>query len=595
MPGIDDEPRTSCRSTIAVLTVSDTRTLEDDRSGDTLAERLTKAGHTLGDRAIVPDKIEMIRRKVKAWVANPAIDVVITTGGTGFTGRDVTPEAIEPLFDKRMDGFSAVFHRISLDTVGTSTIQSRATAGLAGTTFIFVLPGSPGACRDAWDGILAAQLDYRHRPCNFVEIMPRLDEHLKRGKPAPLKAGSRSMAAARRTGAAPLCLAEHDVPAQQIPRPDGVGSPGSCESRPAKLLAGPDAAATGRARADCRSGPRTGRAPGSSPPAADRRRRGREAIRGGRCGAFAQSRPAPRRASRPPPPPPARRSSSASRQDDGVGHEAVRDRRNEGAEGDGEGFGTVRDADENGDHAGQHNVFAERSRHKDVLIMFHFCSLFMKRSHSVILPRHRKCPSAPEKPAATPGAFQPALSRAEAAERPVGAWSIRPTRVDPDRRRGRGAVANPTGRFEPAQRETFEDGWAFEEELAPLDTEVIIEKPRTIIARNDSPDIGFDRSINPYRGCEHGCSYCFARPSHAFQGLSSGLDFETKIFAKPSAPRASGEGAAGQGLRAQDHRHGLEHRPLPAGRAALPHHPRRSSRCSTGRTTRSGSSRNRRS
>ena len=150
------------------------------RSGDILAERLTKAGHTLAERTLLPDNLEMIRRKVKAWVANPAIDVVITTGGTGFTGRDVTPDAIEPLFDKRMDGFSTLFHRISFDTVGTSTIQSRATAGLSGTTFIFVLPGSPGACRDAWDGILSAQLDYRHRPCNFVEIMPRLDEHLKR-------------------------------------------------------------------------------------------------------------------------------------------------------------------------------------------------------------------------------------------------------------------------------------------------------------------------------------------------------------------------------------------------------------------------------
>ncbi|KAB0264490.1 molybdenum cofactor biosynthesis protein B [Microvirga brassicacearum] len=181
MPGID-ETRPFVPLGIAVLTVSDTRSLQDDRSGDTLSERLTKAGHVLADRAVVPDNIEMIRRKVKAWVANPSIDVVITTGGTGFTGRDVTPEAIEPLFDKRMEGFSTLFHRISFDTVGTSTIQSRATAGLAGTTFIFVLPGSPGACKDAWDGILAAQLDYRHHPCNFVEIMPRLDEHLKRGK-----------------------------------------------------------------------------------------------------------------------------------------------------------------------------------------------------------------------------------------------------------------------------------------------------------------------------------------------------------------------------------------------------------------------------
>lgn len=167
---------------IAVLTVSDTRSLEDDKSGATLAERLTKAGHKLADRAIVTDDVEAIRGRLQGWVNDPTVDVVITTGGTGFTGRDVTPEAIEPLFDKRMEGFSAVFHRISYDKIGTSTIQSRATAGVIGTTFVFVLPGSPGACKDAWDGILANQLDYRHRPCNFVEIMPRLDEHLKRGK-----------------------------------------------------------------------------------------------------------------------------------------------------------------------------------------------------------------------------------------------------------------------------------------------------------------------------------------------------------------------------------------------------------------------------
>ena len=166
---------------IAVLTVSDTRTLQDDRSGDTLVDRLTKAGHRLGDRAIVPDDVEAIRARVRSWIADPAVDVVITTGGTGFTGRDVTPEAVEPLFEKRMDGFSAIFHRISYDKIGTSTLQSRATAGVAGATYIFVVPGSPGACKDAWDGILASQLDYRHRPCNFVEIMPRLDEHLRRG------------------------------------------------------------------------------------------------------------------------------------------------------------------------------------------------------------------------------------------------------------------------------------------------------------------------------------------------------------------------------------------------------------------------------
>ncbi len=167
---------------IAVLTVSDSRSLADDKSGDTLAARITEAGHILAARKIVTDDVEKIRAVVKGWIADKDIDVIITTGGTGFTGRDVTPEALEPLFEKRMDGFSEVFHRISYDKIGTSTIQSRATGGVAGATFIFVLPGSPGACRDAWDGILKAQLDYRHMPCNFVEIMPRLDEHLKRNK-----------------------------------------------------------------------------------------------------------------------------------------------------------------------------------------------------------------------------------------------------------------------------------------------------------------------------------------------------------------------------------------------------------------------------
>jgi molybdenum cofactor biosynthesis protein B len=175
----------------AVLTVSDTRVLEDDRSGATLAERIEAAGHILAAREITRDTVRSIRAIVKRWIADPAIDAVITTGGTGFTGRDVTPEAVEPLFEKRMDGFSAVFHRISYDKIGTSTIQSRATAGSAGTTFIFCLPGSPGACRDAWDGILAAQLDYRTRPCNFVEIMPRLDEHLRRPKAQGASVGSK--------------------------------------------------------------------------------------------------------------------------------------------------------------------------------------------------------------------------------------------------------------------------------------------------------------------------------------------------------------------------------------------------------------------
>jgi molybdenum cofactor biosynthesis protein B len=165
---------------IAVVTVSDTRDLAGDRSGDTLAERLQAAGHRLAGRAIVKDDVGAIRAAVSGYAADPEVDVVLTTGGTGFTGRDVTPEAVEPLFTKRMDGFSAVFHRISYDKIGVSTIQSRATAGLVDTTFVFALPGSPGACRDAWDGILAHQLDYRAKPCNFVEIMPRLDEHLRR-------------------------------------------------------------------------------------------------------------------------------------------------------------------------------------------------------------------------------------------------------------------------------------------------------------------------------------------------------------------------------------------------------------------------------
>ena len=175
-----DESRPFIPVRIAVMTVSDSRTLADDRSGDTLVERLDGVGHTLADRAIVTDDGAEITRALTRWIADEAVDVVITTGGTGFTGRDVTPETAEALFDKRMDGFSYAFHRVSFDKIGTSTVQSRATAGLAGQTFVFCLPGSPGACRDAWDEILQPQLDYRHRPCNFVEIMPRLDEHLRR-------------------------------------------------------------------------------------------------------------------------------------------------------------------------------------------------------------------------------------------------------------------------------------------------------------------------------------------------------------------------------------------------------------------------------
>ncbi|MXN66073.1 molybdenum cofactor biosynthesis protein B [Stappia sp. GBMRC 2046] len=177
-----DESRPFIPMRIAVLTVSDTRSLDEDKSGATLAARIEEAGHKLADRKIVKDDVDEIRKVVGGWIDSPEVDVVITTGGTGFTGRDVTPEAVEPLFEKRMDGFSYAFHRISYDKIGTSTIQSRATGGVARATYIFVLPGSTGACKDAWDGILKYQLDYRHMPCNFVEIMPRLDEHLKRGK-----------------------------------------------------------------------------------------------------------------------------------------------------------------------------------------------------------------------------------------------------------------------------------------------------------------------------------------------------------------------------------------------------------------------------
>jgi len=166
---------------IAVLTVSDTRQPADDKSGNALCEMIAAAGHEVADRAIVTDDVPAICEKVTAWIDSPTIDVVITTGGTGFTGRDVTPEAVRPLFEKEIDGFSTVFHMISYEKVSTSTIQSRACGGLARGTYIFCLPGSPGACRDAWNGILVHQLDNRHRPCNFVEIMPRLEEHRRKG------------------------------------------------------------------------------------------------------------------------------------------------------------------------------------------------------------------------------------------------------------------------------------------------------------------------------------------------------------------------------------------------------------------------------
>ena len=175
MPKID-ETRPFIPVRFKVVTVSDTRSLEEDRSGDTLAERIEVAGHVLAGRAVVRDERREIAAAVEEGVADAKVDVVLTTGGTGFTGRDVTPDTVEPMFHKRMDGFSACFHALSAQKIGTSTIQSRCTAGLIGTTFVFVLPGSPGACRDAWDQILVQQFDNRFRPCNFVEIMPRLAE-----------------------------------------------------------------------------------------------------------------------------------------------------------------------------------------------------------------------------------------------------------------------------------------------------------------------------------------------------------------------------------------------------------------------------------
>ncbi|MEO0819193.1 MAG: molybdenum cofactor biosynthesis protein B [Pseudomonadota bacterium] len=165
---------------IAVLTVSDTRAPGDDRSGDTLAGRIETAGHRLAARAIVRDEQPEIETQLRAWIADPAIDAVLSTGGTGLTGRDVTVEAHRAVYEKEIDAFATVFTQVSMAKIGTSAVQSRACAGVAGGTYLFALPGSPSACRDAWDEILVLQLDYRHRPCNFVEIMPRLEEHRRR-------------------------------------------------------------------------------------------------------------------------------------------------------------------------------------------------------------------------------------------------------------------------------------------------------------------------------------------------------------------------------------------------------------------------------
>jgi molybdenum cofactor biosynthesis protein B len=180
-----DESRTFLPVRIAVLTVSDTRDLATDRSGDTLVGRIEAAGHVLAARAILKDEAALIAARLRAWIADPMVDCVITTGGTGITGRDVTPEAFAAVLEKEIAGFGELFRMLSYQKIGTSTIQSRAIGGVAGGTYLFALPGSTGACKDAWDDILVWQLDSRHRPCNLVELMPRLQEHLKAAQPAP--------------------------------------------------------------------------------------------------------------------------------------------------------------------------------------------------------------------------------------------------------------------------------------------------------------------------------------------------------------------------------------------------------------------------
>lgn len=177
MPGRIDESRPFRPLRIAVLTVSDTRTLADDRSGDTLVERLQAAGHELAGRTIVKDDAALIVTQLERWVEDPAVEIIVTTGGTGVTGRDVTPEALDRIAEKKIPGFGELFRMLSFARIGTSALQSRADAGVARGTYIFCLPGSPGACRDGWDEILKHQLDIRHRPCNFAELLPRLREH----------------------------------------------------------------------------------------------------------------------------------------------------------------------------------------------------------------------------------------------------------------------------------------------------------------------------------------------------------------------------------------------------------------------------------
>jgi len=180
MPRRYDESRPFEPVRFAVLTVSDTRSADDDRSGDTLVERIAEAGHVLAARGIARDERAEIAERLRAWVADPGVDAVLTTGGTGLTGRDVTVEAHRDVYEKEIEAFGVLFTMVSVAKIGTSAIQSRACAGVAGGTYLFALPGSPGSCRDAWDEILAPQFDLRHRPCNFVEIMPRLEEHRRK-------------------------------------------------------------------------------------------------------------------------------------------------------------------------------------------------------------------------------------------------------------------------------------------------------------------------------------------------------------------------------------------------------------------------------
>ena len=176
-----DETRPFLPVNIAVMTVSDSRTPETDRSGDVLADRIAEAGHALAERTIVADDRSLIVDQLRRWIDDQEVDVVLATGGTGVTGRDVTPEAFQSVYEKEVPGFGELFRMLSFQKIGTSTIQSRASAGVAGGTYLFALPGSPGACRDAWDDILVFQLDFRFRPCNFVELMPRLQEHVSAG------------------------------------------------------------------------------------------------------------------------------------------------------------------------------------------------------------------------------------------------------------------------------------------------------------------------------------------------------------------------------------------------------------------------------